>query len=143
LKLTTSHYYLPKGRCVHRLPDAELWGVDPDIEEDLDTERLVELRDVMTELTLQPLNGARKNGPEESTTPDEAAAADAPQDTPDPAALAEKLMGVDTQLAQAVKQCKGLLRAQPTLKGLAETLTNNQNEPAPPASPIAEPVPSN
>lgn len=31
LKLTTDHYYLPSGRCLHRDDDSETWGVDPDI----------------------------------------------------------------------------------------------------------------
>jgi carboxyl-terminal processing protease len=32
LKLTTAHYYLPKGRLLHRTPGAKDWGVDPDVE---------------------------------------------------------------------------------------------------------------
>lgn len=32
LKLTTSKYYLPSDRSIHREEDAELWGVDPDLE---------------------------------------------------------------------------------------------------------------
>jgi C-terminal processing protease CtpA/Prc len=31
LKLTTSHYYLPSGRCIHREETSEEWGVDPDV----------------------------------------------------------------------------------------------------------------
>lgn len=31
LKLTTSLYFLPSGRSPHRKPDAEAWGVDPDV----------------------------------------------------------------------------------------------------------------
>ncbi|MGA0173466.1 MAG: S41 family peptidase [Phycisphaerales bacterium] len=30
LKLTTAHYALPSGRSLHRTPEAEAWGVDPD-----------------------------------------------------------------------------------------------------------------
>lgn len=32
LKLTTAHYYLPSGRCLHREEGAKDWGVDPDVE---------------------------------------------------------------------------------------------------------------
>ena len=32
LKLTTAQYYLPSGRSIHRLPESETWGVEPDIE---------------------------------------------------------------------------------------------------------------
>jgi len=31
LKLTTSHYYLPSGRCIHREETGTAWGVDPDL----------------------------------------------------------------------------------------------------------------
>jgi carboxyl-terminal processing protease len=31
LKLTTSHYYLPLGRCIHREENSTTWGVDPDV----------------------------------------------------------------------------------------------------------------
>lgn len=29
LKLTTARWYVPSGRLIHRVPDAERWGVDP------------------------------------------------------------------------------------------------------------------
>ena len=35
LKLTTALYYLPSGISPHKKPDAEVWGVDPDVEVDL------------------------------------------------------------------------------------------------------------
>ena len=31
LKLTTAHYYLPSGRCIHREENSTEWGVDPDL----------------------------------------------------------------------------------------------------------------
>jgi carboxyl-terminal processing protease len=31
LKLTTAHYYLPSGRCIHREENSTEWGVDPDV----------------------------------------------------------------------------------------------------------------
>jgi carboxyl-terminal processing protease len=31
LKLTTSHYYLPSGKCIHKEEDSKSWGVDPDV----------------------------------------------------------------------------------------------------------------
>jgi carboxyl-terminal processing protease len=30
LKMTGAYYYLPSGRNIHKKPDAEVWGVDPD-----------------------------------------------------------------------------------------------------------------
>ncbi len=32
LKLTTARYYLPNGRSLHREEEAEIWGVDPNVE---------------------------------------------------------------------------------------------------------------
>ena len=29
VKLTVAKYYLPSGRCLHRDPESEIWGVDP------------------------------------------------------------------------------------------------------------------
>jgi carboxyl-terminal processing protease len=31
LKLTTSHYYLPNGECIHREENSDKWGVEPDV----------------------------------------------------------------------------------------------------------------
>lgn len=31
LKLTTSHYYLPGGECIHREETSKTWGVEPDV----------------------------------------------------------------------------------------------------------------
>jgi len=31
LKLTTSHYYLPNGECIHREESSDKWGVEPDV----------------------------------------------------------------------------------------------------------------
>jgi carboxyl-terminal processing protease len=31
LKITTARYYLPSGASLHRAPDAETWGVEPDV----------------------------------------------------------------------------------------------------------------
>lgn len=31
LKLTTQYYKLPKGRIIHRIPDALQWGIEPDL----------------------------------------------------------------------------------------------------------------
>lgn len=162
VKLTTNYYYLPNGRCVHRKPDAETWGVDPDIEEDLvdqnvsgldRAEQLEALRDLMRQLTMQPPAPAQPNGLETPPTNDETLNDQPTPPSQDPApdlgigidpttgldddaaSLAEQLLALDPQLAQAVKQAKGLLRAQPSLQGLSDTLTTE------PAEEMAQPVP--
>lgn len=40
LKLTTSHYYLPGGTCIHRDENSEKWGVEPDVTVTMTTEQM-------------------------------------------------------------------------------------------------------
>ena len=40
LKLTTSHYYLPSGRCIHREENSTEWGVDPDLTIEMTPEQM-------------------------------------------------------------------------------------------------------
>ncbi|MGD0390698.1 MAG: S41 family peptidase [Tepidisphaeraceae bacterium] len=42
LKLTTSHYYLPSGRCIHREENSTTWGVDPDVTIDMTPGQMIE-----------------------------------------------------------------------------------------------------
>jgi len=46
LKLTTAHYYLPDGRCLHREDDSTTWGVDPDVKIKLIGKEMVKVRDL-------------------------------------------------------------------------------------------------
>jgi carboxyl-terminal processing protease len=40
LKLTTSHYYLPSGKCIHREENSQEWGVDPDLTIEMTPEQM-------------------------------------------------------------------------------------------------------
>jgi len=40
LKLTTSHYYLPNGKCIHREENSTEWGVDPDLTIEMTPEQM-------------------------------------------------------------------------------------------------------
>ncbi len=40
VKLTTSHYYLPSGRCLHREENSTVWGVDPDLTVEMTPEQM-------------------------------------------------------------------------------------------------------
>lgn len=42
LKLTTSHYYLPSGRCIHKEDNSTTWGVDPDVTVQMTPQQMVE-----------------------------------------------------------------------------------------------------
>lgn len=52
IKVTTQYYRLPPaegeeiGRLVHKRPNAETWGVDPDVHVDMTPEQVVDARDV-------------------------------------------------------------------------------------------------
>lgn len=58
LKLTTAHYYLPSGRCLHRVNGSREWGVDPDVSVPVSvrqTNRYAEIRqetDLLKEVNL-------------------------------------------------------------------------------------------
>ena len=46
LKLTTAHYYLPNGRCLHREDGATMWGVDPDVQVRLVPKEFVKMNEL-------------------------------------------------------------------------------------------------
>jgi carboxyl-terminal processing protease len=64
LKLTTSHYYLPSGRCIHREENSTEWGVDPDLTIEMTPEQMraaIDARqdlDVLRDVDNTPAKGA-------------------------------------------------------------------------------------
>lgn len=50
LKLTTNHYYLPGGKCIHHEENATEWGVDPDMTVELTPDQMRKIMDVRTDL---------------------------------------------------------------------------------------------
>ncbi len=50
LKLTTSHYYLPNGKCIHREENSKEWGVDPDLTIEMTPEQMRAAIDARQEL---------------------------------------------------------------------------------------------
>jgi len=63
LKLTTSHYYLPKGKCIHREENSTEWGVDPHLTIEMTPEQMkaaIESRqelDVLRDANAAPAEG--------------------------------------------------------------------------------------
>jgi carboxyl-terminal processing protease len=61
LKLTTAHYYLPSGRCIHREKNSKTWGVDPDVAVEMTPEQMHtaivarEQMDVLRDADAKPL----------------------------------------------------------------------------------------
>jgi carboxyl-terminal processing protease len=119
LKLTTDYYYLPKGRCLHRQPGSDTWGVDPDVVEELDSEKLPLLRKLMEKLT-------NPSAPEAKNDKTDQAEAAGPKNKIDAdkqrKAQAGQLLELDDPMDQAVKQCKGLLRTRATVQSVSETM---------------------
>lgn len=50
LKLTTSHYYLPSGRCIHKEDGATVWGVDPDLMVEMSGEQMRAAQDARMQM---------------------------------------------------------------------------------------------
>jgi carboxyl-terminal processing protease len=61
LKLTTHHYYLPSGRCIHREENSQEWGVDPDVTVEMTPEQMRAAIDSRQELDV--LRGANTDAP--------------------------------------------------------------------------------
>lgn len=103
LKLTTSHYYLPSGRCIHREENSTEWGVDPDVTIEMTPEQMRAAIDAR-----QDLDVLRDAAPAEGKQPklrDEALKAEqhANDATTKPANPKKKdLLGSDPQLSAAV-----------------------------------------
>ena len=66
LKLTTHHYYLPNGKCIHREENSTEWGVDPDVTVEMTPEQMRAAIDARQELEiLRDANSAPAEGKQE------------------------------------------------------------------------------
>lgn len=66
LKLTTSHYYLPAGRCIHREETSTEWGVDPDVTVEMTPEQMRAAIDARQDMDiLRDINAAPAEGEQE------------------------------------------------------------------------------
>jgi len=66
LKLTTSHYYLPSGKCIHREENSTDWGVNPDVTVEMTPEQMRAAIDARQELDiLRDANAAPAEGEQE------------------------------------------------------------------------------
>lgn len=110
LKLTTSHYYLPGGRCIHREETSQEWGVDPDVTVEMTPEQMRAAIDARQELDiLRDANAAPAEGEQEKIKD---VAPKVQEEVKQVADAAEKkdLLSSDPQLSAAVL----LLRLQLT-----------------------------
>src|SRR5204863_6609528 len=60
LKLTTHHYYLPNGKCIHREENSTDWGVNPDVVVEMTPEQMRAAIDARTEMDV--LRDAERQG---------------------------------------------------------------------------------
>jgi carboxyl-terminal processing protease len=103
LKLTTSHYYLPSGRCLHREENSTTWGVDPDVTVEMTPEQMNDLNktrgemDILRDATSPPAAGAdEKLKAAAAASEAKKTAAASTQPTP------QMLLSVDPQLSAAL-----------------------------------------
>ena len=80
LKLTTSHYYLPSDKCIHREENSTEWGVEPDVKIEMTPEQMRAAIDARQELDV--LRKANDNKPEEKKPESAAAEQEAAQEPP-------------------------------------------------------------
>jgi C-terminal processing protease CtpA/Prc len=96
LKLTTHHYYLPNGKCIHREENSTDWGVDPDVTVEMTPEQMRAAIDARQELDVLREAGA---------VPDKPKLGDAAKPKKDPlsqdAQLSAALLMLRLQLAGA------------------------------------------
>jgi carboxyl-terminal processing protease len=96
LKLTTSHYYLPSGRCLHREENSTEWGVDPDVKVEMTPEQMRLAIDARQELDIiRDANSPPAEGKQEK--------------------IVDKAKEVEGAVATAKKDKKDLLSSDPQL----------------------------
>jgi carboxyl-terminal processing protease len=102
-KLTTSHYYLPSGRCIHREENSTEWGVDPDVTVQMTPEQMgaaiTARQDLDIPKEFQPATAPSVALPDQAAVP-----TTGPTTAPSKTAVATKkdLLSVDPQLSAAV-----------------------------------------
>jgi carboxyl-terminal processing protease len=102
LKLTTSHYYLPLGKCIHREENSTEWGVDPDVTVEVTPEQMRNAIDARQELDVLHAVGEQIGELKPSATETKADATK-PAEEKEGAIKAKKdPLGVDAQLSAAL-----------------------------------------
>src|SRR5258708_7790500 len=98
LKLTTSHYYLPSGRCIHREENSKEWGVDPDVTVEMTPDQMRAAIDARQDLDV--LRDVAPAGGEQPKLNDAAKTADTKQEGAKPPK--KDLLSSDPQLSAAL-----------------------------------------
>jgi carboxyl-terminal processing protease len=106
LKLTTSHYYLPSGRCIHREENSTVWGVEPDLKVDMTAKQMTDAIEAR-----QDMDVLREANSPAATQPAVAAAAK-PTTGPTTRQAKKDLLAVDSQLDAALLVLRLQLESQ-------------------------------
>lgn len=69
LKLTTSHYYLKNGECIHREENSKTWGVEPDVLVDMTPTQMTSA--LLTRQALDVLRDPNDPAPKPAASPSE------------------------------------------------------------------------
>jgi carboxyl-terminal processing protease len=105
LKLTTSHYYLPSGRCIHREENSTEWGVDPDVTVEMTPEQMGAAQDAREDMdVLRDVNAPPAEGEDAKLKDVAPAVADAAGTPAPPTTQKTKkdLLAQDPQLSAAL-----------------------------------------
>lgn len=97
LKLTTSHYYLPSGRCLHREDNSAVWGVDPDVKVEMTPEQMINAQRARSDLDILRAVGEAIPTSLPTTQPSEGEATTRPI-----VRTTEDLLKIDNQLGAAL-----------------------------------------
>ena len=104
LKLTTSHYYLPLGKCIHREENSMEWGVDPDVTVEMTPEQMraaIDARQAMDVLR-DLAEGDEVPVKKEVVIKPPTDGSETPSTTPTTQEGKKDLLSVDAQLSAAV-----------------------------------------
>jgi carboxyl-terminal processing protease len=133
-KITTAHYYLPSGRCLHRKPDSKDWGVEPDLKIELTPNELRDIIDLERDAEIvTQVNGVKVSSLSTTKNSSKTPAVKAPasenasdEETEKPGA-ARKYPPGDIQLQAAV----AVIQARLALNVPWENMTTTRPAPAP------------
>lgn len=116
IKLTTAHYYLPKGECIHRTPGASktgIWGLSPTHPVPLSKAQEERCRVVRRESSREPV---RHEGDDETTS----------EPSPsDRIATAERLINADPQIEKALALLRETLHLPSTTPSISKVHDTN------------------
>ncbi len=108
IKLTVAKYYLPSGRCLHRDPESEIWGVDPLVKVEMTPQEYADVIMAWRDADILRNNG-RKDGADNG---EELRATDASATKPAEEIEKKDWLTVDKQAARGID----VLRLMPVVQ---------------------------